>query len=306
MSNAVEEVRQTALTATRLVVEEILTETPISLWKDAWRRLIKNRASIAGGIFLLLISLTAIFAPFVAPYPYDQQDLVGNYQSPSSQHLLGTDGLGRDLLSRMIYGARISLSVGIIASLVGLVIGITYGSISGYAGGRVDNLMMRFVDVMYAFPDLLFIILIMVIFGRGIFVIYIALGVTAWMTIARLVRGQILSLREKEFIEAARAVGAGMPRIILRHLLPNFISPVIVAVTLNIPNMIMAESTLSFIGLGVPPPMASWGVLANEGWRAMRSYPHLVLFPGVVIALTMLAFNFLGDGLRDALDPRMR
>ncbi len=309
------------------------TRPPESLWKDAWRRLLRNRAAVAGGIFVILVFVTAVFADdglfawafgndpqhLLAPYGYKEGDFKNTRSSPSLQlalegrfpHLMGTDKYGRDVFSRIIYGARISLAVGVFGSLVIMVFGLAYGSVSGYVGGRVDTLMMRFVDLMYAFPTLLFIILLMVILGStsgfpAVRNIVLGISLVSWMGTSRLVRGQFLSLREKEFVEAARMIGAGDMAIITRHLLPNSLGPIIVSVTLGIPGLIMTESTLSFIGLGVPPPFPSWGQMLNEGWRAIRADPHLIFFPALMLSLTMLAFNFLGDGLRDALDPQMR
>jgi oligopeptide transport system permease protein len=262
--------------------------------------------AVTGGTFVLILLFCAAFAPWVAPYHYKDTDFRNTRKPPSWEHIMGTDKLGRDVFSRIIWGTRVSIVVAIVGSLTSLVIGLTYGAISGYIGGRVDNLMMRFVDVMYAFPTLLFIILVMVVLGPGLMNVFIAIGIVAWMGIARLVRGQFLSLKEKEFTEAARMVGARDIRIITRHLLPNSIGPIIIAITLRIPHLILVEAVLSFIGLGVPPPFPSWGQMVSEGWRGMKATPHLTIFPGLAISLTMLAFNFLGDGLRDALDPLMR
>jgi len=310
-----------------------ITRPPESLWRDAWRRLLRNKAAVAGMAFVAVVLVAAIFAddglfawalgrearPLVAPYGYKEVDFENTRSSPSLQrtpegrfpHLMGTDKYGRDVFSRIIYGARVSIAVGVFGSLVIMIFGLAYGSVSGYLGGRADTLMMRFVDLMYAFPTLLFIILLMVILGStsglpAIRNIVLGIGLVSWMGMARLVRGQFLSLKEKEFIEAARMIGARDMAIIGRHLLPNSLGPIIVSVTLGIPGLIMTESTLSFIGLGVPPPFPSWGQMLSEGWRAIRADPHLIFFPALTLSLTMLAFNFLGDGLRDALDPQMR
>jgi oligopeptide transport system permease protein len=263
--------------------------------------------AVAGGLFILLVAFAAIFAPWVAPYSYKKTDYTRTREGPTwPDHIMGTDKLGRDVFSRVIWGGRVSLTVGLVGSLTSLVIGLVYGSISGYFGGRIDNYMMRFVDVMYAFPTLLFVILIMVVLGPGLTNIFIGIGAVAWMGMARLVRGQFLSLKEKDFVEAARMIGARPLGIISRHLLPNSLGPVIVALTLGIPGLILTEAVLSFIGLGVPPPFPSWGQMVYEGWQGLRANPHLTIFPGLAITLTMLAFNFLGDGLRDALDPMRR
>jgi oligopeptide transport system permease protein len=287
-------------------------ERGVSLWQDAWRRLLRNKMAVAGMLFILLLFFCFITADFLPPYSYREADYDNTRIGPRfPDHLFGTDKLGRDVLTRVWWGVRVSLTVGVVGSLTSLIIGITYGSIAGYIGGRVDNLMMRFVDVMYGFPTLLFIILIMVVLPsenavRGMINIFIAIGIVGWMGMARLIRGQFLSLREKEFVLAARMIGAGSARIISRHLLPNSLGPAIVSLTLGIPGLIMTEATLSFIGLGVPPPYPSWGQMVAEGWRGLRNTPHLTIFPGLAITLTMLAFNFLGDGMRDALDPTMR
>jgi len=284
-----------------------LARPSVSLWRDAWNRLLRNKMAMAGGLFILLVAFAAIFAPWVAPYGYKETDYKNNRIGPRwPDHIMGTDKLGRDVFSRVMWGGRVSLTVGLVGALTQLVIGLIYGSISGYLGGRIDNYMMRFVDVMYAFPTLLFIILIMVVLGPGLVNIFIGIGAVAWMGMSRLVRGQFLSLREKDFVEAARMIGARPLGIISRHLLPNSLGPVVVALTLGIPGLILTEAVLSFIGLGVPPPFPSWGQMIYEGWQGLRAVPHLTIFPGLAISATMLAFNFLGDGLRDALDPMMR
>jgi oligopeptide transport system permease protein len=316
-----------------LALEERFTRPPESLWRDAWKRLLRNRASVVSGIFIIIVVVAAIFAddgiiswalgrdpqPLLAPYGYKEVDFENTRASPSLQrtpegrfpHIMGTDKYGRDVFSRIIYGGRVSIAVGVFGSLVIMVFGLAYGMVSGYLGGRADTLMMRFVDLMYAFPTLLFIILLMVILGStaglpAIRNLVLGIGLVSWMGMSRLVRGQFLSLREKEFVEAARMIGTRDVSIITRHLLPNSLGPIVVYLTLNMPNLIMYEATLSFIGLGVPPPFPSWGQMINEGWRAMRTDAHLILFPALVLSLVMLAFNFLGDGLRDALDPQMR
>lgn len=287
-------------------IELELRRPSVSLWRDAWNRLLRNRMAMLGLAFIILVALAAVLAPWVAPYHYKKTDFANIRKPPSGEHLMGTDKLGRDVFSRIIWGAQVSVTVAAVGSLTALVIGLTYGSISGYSGGRIDNYMMRFVDVMYAFPTILFVILIMVVLGPGLINIFIGIGAVGWMRMTRLVRGQFLSLKEKEFVEAARMVGVRPIGIIARHLLPNTLGPIIVALTLRVPELILTESILSFIGLGVPPPFPSWGQMISEGWQGMRAVPHLTIFPGLTISLFMLAFNFLGDGLRDALDPMMR
>ncbi len=306
----------------------LLKRPEVNLWKDAFRRLLKNRMAVLGGIIVIVLLILAIFAPYIAPYHYADGSLINNYAKPGAKYLLGADFMGRDVLSRIIYGTRISLSVGIVGAVTAFIIGVLYGVVSGYYGGKIDNVMMRFVDIMYGFPTLLLIILMMVLFKStfavttpgtfaatlsaidrafgGLFFIFIGIGITAWRNIARIARGMALSLREKEFVEAARATGNTNLQIILKHVLPNLIGPCIVRVTLAIPVYITFEAFLSFIGLGVNPPTPSWGMLISEGYQAMRSYPHLAIYPGLALAITMMAFNFLGDGLRDALDPRMK
>ena len=279
-----------------------------SLWQDARRRLFHNKAAVASMVILTLIALMAIFAPWLSPHPYDEV-YWERIQAPpdfANQHWFGTDGNGRDLFVRTLYGARVSLAVGILATGVSLIIGVIYGAIAGYAGGRVDNLMMRLVDILYSLPFMFFVILLMVLFGRNIFLIFIALGAVEWLTMARIVRGQTLSVKHREFIEAARAGGVSGPRIIRRHIIPNVLGPVIVYMTLTIPQVIITESFLSFLGLGVQEPLTSWGVLISEGARQMETAPWMLVFPATLLAITLFAFNFIGDGLRDALDPQDR
>jgi oligopeptide transport system permease protein len=249
--------------------------------------------------------LSSVLAPWIAPYPYDRTDLRYGPKPPSYAHLLGTDELGRDLLTRILYGARISFAVGILATLVSLTIGVAYGSVAGSSGGRLDHLMMRVVDILYGMPFMFFVIILMVIFGRNIFNLFVALGAVQWLTMARIVRGQVMSLKAREFVLSAQAIGASASRVVTRHLLPNALGPIVVYATLTVPAVMLEEAFLSFLGLGVQPPMASWGSLASEGAAAMETYPWLILFPGLALTVTLLSLNFLGDGLRDALDPRV-
>lgn len=277
-------------------------------WRDAWRRLKQSRAAMVGLALIIVLFLAATIGPLCSPYSYSDQNLTpqGINQPPSLQHWFGTDNLGRDLFVRVLFGARISLAVGIFASLIIMVMGVLYGGIAGYLGGKTDNVMMRIVDVIYGIPTVLIVILLMVIFQPGLKNVMIAIGATYWIGMARIVRGQILSLKEQDYIMAATALGASKRRILLRHLIPNSIGPIVVTATLSIPEAIFTEAFLSFIGLGVAAPMASWGALASDGVNTLRSYPWQLLFPGSAICLAMLAFNFFGDGLRDALDPWMR
>jgi oligopeptide transport system permease protein len=275
-------------------------------WQDSWRRLKKNKAAMLGLWMILLITLLALFGPLFTAHTYSDQRLELANQAPNADYWFGSDNLGRDLFTRVLYGARISLSIGIVASLINLTIGVIYGGISGYFGGRVDSIMMRIVDVLYGIPLLLYVILLMVVLKPGLTNIFIALGMVYWLRMARIVRGQVLSLKEQEYILAAKLIGASSRRIILRHLIPNSMGPIIVTMTLAIPEAIFTEAFLSFIGLGVAAPMASWGVLASEGVTSLRSFPFQLFYPALAISITMLSFNFLGDGLRDALDPRMR
>ena len=297
-----------------------------SLWRDALQRLVRNKGAVLGICFIAIVVLVAIFANVLAPYSYKDQNLRAVYQFPNREHLLGTNQYGKDVLSQLIYGARVSITVGLVAQLIIIMIGVPIGAISGYLGGRADMMIMRLVDIMYAFPNLLLIIIVMTFVKGtlpqigGIFTplallneatgglmgVFIGLGLTWWLTVARLVRGQVLSLKEQDFVMAARASGVPTRRIILLHLVPNALAPVIVNATLGVPQAIMMEAGLSFIGMGVDPPTPSWGMMIQEGAQAIRGYPYLVLAPAITIALTMLSFNFLGDGLRDALDPGMK
>lgn len=293
------------VTAEELEIKEYI-RPGVGYWADAWRRLKKNRLAVFGLFMIILIILLAVFGPIFSPYAYDQTELTNVYAPMSMKHPFGTDELGRDVLTRVLYGARISLAVGFVASFLNLLIGVFYGGISGFAGGKLDEIMMRIVDVLYGVPILLIVILLMVVLQPGLKNVFIALGIGYWVGMARIVRGQVLSLKEQEFTLAARALGSSRWRTLTRHLIPNSIGPIVVTATLLIPNAIFFESFLSYIGLGVSAPMASWGVLASDGARSLQSHPNLIFFPAIFISITMLSFNFLGDGLRDALDPRLR
>ena len=279
-------------------------EQGVSLWQDAWLRLKKNHLALAGLAVLLLFIIIALITPWIAPYGYEQQNLMLGASPPSAAHWLGTDVLGRDLLTRIMYGGRVSLMVGFIATAVALLIGVLYGTVAGYFGGRIDAAMMRLVDILYALPFMIFIILLMVIFGRNILLLFLAIGAVEWLTMARIVRGQVLSLRQQEFVEAALSIGLSRWTIIRRHLIPNTLGPVIVYTTLTIPSVMLLEAFLSFLGLGIQPPQSSWGLLISYGVESMEEYPWLLIFPGLILSITLFALNFLGDGLRDALDPR--
>lgn len=303
------------------------TESGSSLWRDAWHRLLKNRLSVVGGAVVILVALLCIFAGFIAPNP-NEQNLALYATAPSHAHWFGTDTLGRDLFARVLFGGRISLAVGVVATLVALCIGVVYGTISGYYGGNVDAVMMRIVDIIYALPFVIFVILLSVFFNNdetrerinhvihaaglkfslgsefNIVLLFAAIGAVEWLTMARIVRGQVRSLRKMDFVEAAEALGIRTPRIIFRHMIPNVLGPIIVYTTLTIPSVMLLEAFLSFLGLGVQPPNASWGVLIGEGAKSMEEFWWLLVFPGLALSITLFSFNFLGDGLRDALDPR--
>jgi ABC-type dipeptide/oligopeptide/nickel transport system permease subunit len=296
-------------------------------WSGAFRRLRRNRLAFASAIFIVTIAVAAIFVPMLASTTYAYQDYDVVKQGPTRAHIMGTDQLGRDIFIRLIYGARISLTVGIVVQLVITIVGVPVGMIAGYAGGKTDTALMRFVDVLYALPNLLFVIIIMTylrgtldsqpdgIWGAiadldgktgGLVGVYVGLGLISWLTVARIVRANTMSLKQKEFIEAARGLGSGHRRIMVRHILPNTVAPIVVATTLGIPAAILSEAGISFLGLGVIPPMPSWGLMISEAIPNLRAHPYMLIFPATALSLTVLAFNFLGDGLRDALDPWMK
>jgi len=275
-----------------------------SLWQDAWARLRRNRMAVFGAIALLLIAALALLGPLLLPYSYEEQNLLLGAAPPSPAHPLGTDKLGRDQLARVLYGGRVSLLVGLAATAVSLTIGLLWGSIAATFGGKVDAVMMRTVDILYALPFTVFVILLMAVFGRNFILLFVAIGAVEWLTMARIVRGQVLALRRQEFIEAAIGLGLRKRRIILRHMIPNVLGPVAVYTTLTIPAVMLLEAFLSFLGLGVQPPMSSWGLLIKEGAEMMEEAPWLLVYPAVLFTLTLFSLNFLGDGLRDALDVR--
>jgi oligopeptide transport system permease protein len=273
--------------------------------KDAWRRFSSNKIAMGAAIFLLLILFSAIFMPLISQYDYRTQSK-NIHQRPDAVHWFGTDSLGRDLFVRCWTGARMSLFIAFVSAFINLAIGVAYGGASGYSGGRTDLFMMRVVEILYSVPDLLWVILLMVIFGAGLRTIILALAITGWGNMARIVRGQVLQLKQTEYVMAARVLGAPGGRIIAQHLIPNTMGPIIVELTFTIPDAIFTEATLSYLGLGVPVPLASWGTLANEGARMLLLHPYQLFFPALLISLTMLCFSLLGDGLRDALDPKLR
>ena len=276
-----------------------------SLWSDAWRRLLANKAAVAGCLILLLLIVLAIFAPWIAPHSYSYQNLDLGAQPPSGDFLLGTDTLGRDLFSRILYGARVSLLVGFVATGVALVIGVSWGIVAGYFGGRIDSVMMRIVDVLYGLPFIIFIILLMVIFGRNIWLLFAAIGAVEWLTMARIVRGQVLTIKNQEYVLAAQAMGVTNMQMFRKHIFPNILGPIAVYATLTIPQVMLLEAFLSFLGLGIQPPMSSWGTLIRYGVESMEEYSWLLIYPGLTFTITLFALNFFGDGLRDALDPKI-
>ena len=301
------------MAAPALVMEQMDWDNPeqIGLWTDAWTRFRRNRLAVASLIVVVLMVTLALIAPILQHLGLladpTAQDVVHSYAPPGSpHHILGTDDLGRDVLAKVMFGAQVSLSIGILVQVIVLAIGGTIGLVAGYFGGWIDNLLMRFTDIMYAFPDLLFVLIIVAALGPTFLNIFIAIGLVSWVGLARLVRGQVLSIKEKEFVEAAKAAGTSPFKIIARHLLSNSLGPVIVVLTFGIPAAIFTEAVLDFLGVGLRPPQPSWGVMVFEGYAAVDAYPSLVIIPCIALSLTMLAFNFIGDGLRDALDPRMR
>jgi len=273
-------------------------------WKDALDRLVSNKLSLAGSLYVLFIIFLALITPLIAPYDYAYQNLELGPSPPSPEHWLGTDTLGRDLLTRMMYGSRVSLMVGFLATIVALTIGVTWGTIAGFVGGKTDTIMMRIVDILYGIPFIIFVILLMVIFGRNLILLFMAIGAVEWLTMARIVRSQVMSLSKQEFILAAEAMGVSKPGIIYKHLIPNTIGPVIVYATLTVPQIMLLEAFLSFLGLGVQAPLSSWGLLIRDGAVSMEEYWWLLIFPSLAFSLTLFSLNFIGDGLRDALDPR--
>ena len=287
-----------------------------SLQEEAWTKLLHNKIAIGSLLLIVIICLVGMLAPWLAPYPYDEQYLDQVLARPSARHWFGNDALGRDMLSRLIFGARISMAVGVITAFFSLIIGTVYGAIAGWFGGAIDSVLMRFVDILDSIPSLVLLILVKLVFDsmdiipnpelKALTGMLIALSLVSWVSLARVVRAQLLQVKQMAYVEAASAMGASGLRIVSQHILPNIVSPVIVLLTIQIPSNILSESFLSFLGLGLQPPFSSWGVLANDGWRSLKSYPHLMISPGIAIFVTMLAFNLLGDGLRDAVDPQMR
>ena len=286
------------------IVDITQAEQGTSLWQDAWIRLRRNKLAVFGLVTLVLFVAIALLTPWIAPYSYQAQDLELGASPPSAAHWLGTDIFGRDLLTQIMYGGRISLAVGFVATAVALLIGVTWGAVAGYVGGRTDAVMMRLVDILYALPFMIFIVLLTVVFGRNMLLLFLAIGAVEWLTMARIMRGQVQSLRQQEFVEAAISLGLSPTTLIRRHLVPNALGPIIVYTTLTIPNVMLLEAFLSFLGLGIQPPQTSWGLLISYGAETMEEYPWLLIFPGIALTLTLFSLNFLGDGLRDALDVR--
>lgn len=283
-----------------------ISRPSMTYWQDAWRRLKENPVAIASIIILILMFLAAFIGPHLQPYDYAQQDFMAINQSPNGAHWFGTDTLGRDIFVRCWEGAKVSLFIAFVTAFIEFTIGVFYGGISGYKGGMLDNFMMRFIDVIFSIPSMLWIILLMVVLGAGLSTMILAMSITGWGGMARLVRGQVLQLREMEYVMAAKTLGADSKRIIVKHLIPNAMGPIIISLTFSIPGAIFTEAFLSYIGLGLPLPLSSWGTLSNDGAQVLLMYPYQLFFPSLLLSVTMLAFNLLGDGLRDALDPKLR
>ncbi|MEC1261537.1 ABC transporter permease [Bacillus swezeyi] len=285
---------------------EKISKKNLSFWTDVFLRFKENKLALFGLVLLILIALMAIFAPMFSSFQYEETDLTNTNLPPSAEHWFGTDDLGRDVFVRTWVGARISLTIGLAAALIDVLIGVIWGAISGIKGGRTDEIMMRVADVLWAIPSLLMTILLLVVMGKGLITMIVAMVITGWINMARIVRGQVLQLKNQEFVLASRTLGAKNSRIIRKHLLPNIMSPILVTMTLTVPTAIFYEAFLSYLGLGVPQPLASWGTMATDGVQGMEYYPWRLFFPATFICLTMFAFNVIGDGLRDALDPKLR
>ncbi|MBY0121021.1 ABC transporter permease [Bacillus sp. S/N-304-OC-R1] len=294
------------LVGTKATDAEKISKPSLSFWKDVFIRFRKNKLALFGLVLLILLIIMAIIGPHLTPYDYATNDLSNKNQAPSSDHWFGTDDLGRDVFARTWEGARISIFIGVAAALIDLFIGVLWGGISGYKGGRTDEVMMRFADVLYGVPYLLLVILLMVVLGQGLGTMILAMTITGWINMSRIVRGQVLSLKSQEYVLASKTLGASTSRIMAKHLIPNAMAPILVTMTLTIPNAIFTEAFLSYLGLGLRPPLASWGTMASDGLPAIRYYPWRLFFPATFICLTIFAFNVVGDGLRDALDPRLR
>lgn len=289
-----------------LLKAEEITGPSLSFWKDAWRRLKQNKLAVAGLWVLFLLATMAIIGPFLSGHTYYDTNLKLKNLAPGAEFWFGTDDLGRDMFTRVWFGARISLFIGLSAAMIDLIVGVVWGGAAAYYGGKVDELLMRIADILFGLPYLLVVIMLMVVMGQGLFTIILAMTITGWIGMARIVRGQVLQLKEQEYVLAARSVGASTARILFKHLIPNAMGPIMVTMTLTVPSAIFTEAFLSFLGLGVQAPIASWGTMANDGLGALRYYPWRLFFPAILISFTMLSFNVVGDGLRDALDPRMR
>jgi oligopeptide transport system permease protein len=285
---------------------EKIDKPSLSFWKDVSIRFRKNKLAMFGIVLLIILVFFAIFGPYMTKYDYATNDLMNTNQPPSGEHWFGTDDLGRDVFARTWEGARISLFIGVLAAIIDFTIGVLWGGISGYKGGRIDELMMRTADILYGVPYLLLVILLMVVLGQSLGTMILAMTITGWINMSRIVRGQVLSLKNQEYVLASRTLGASLTRIMGKHLIPNTMGPILVTMTLTVPAAIFTEAFLSFLGLGLTPPLASWGTMASDGLPALKYYPWRLFFPATFIALTIFAFNVIGDGLRDALDPRLR